>query len=126
MKKTIIATTMLLASISQADIIKCVFTEPFVNTTYSTSQSSLTYDSAGAGKKVIKNVSLQIKGAGLIDLVSKDGKVLQSLSITGKGSDGMSDRIFPYEVKDNSMVTGANGGIGGCESNYLKAKEGQN
>ncbi len=119
MRKTIIATTLLLASISQADIIKCSFTEPFINTTYSTSKSTLTYEGADMKTNVVKNVSLQIKSAGVFELVSKKGKVLQTLELNNKGSNGMSDAVYPYHAKDNSI-----GIFGGCESNYLKAKGG--
>lgn len=119
MRKTIIATTLLLTSISQADIIKCSFTEPFINTTYSTSKSTLTYEGADMKTNVVKNVSLQIKSAGVFELVSKEGKVLQTLELNNKGSNGMSDAVYPYDAKDNSI-----GIFGGCESNYLKAKGG--
>lgn len=125
MKKTIIAITLLLASISQADIIKCSFTEPFINTTYSTSKSELSYEGADLKKFSVKNVSFQIKSAGVFELVSKDGKVLQTLTLNNQGSNGMSDTIYPFEVKDNSSVMTANGGFGGCSSNYLKSNEGK-
>lgn len=123
MKKIIIAGTLLLASISQADIIKCSFTEPFVDSTYSMTQSTLSYHSvAPEFNKVIKNVSFQIKSAGVFEL-KKDGKVLQTLTLSGKGSDGMSDNTYPYEVADSSMPQYANSGNGGCTSNNLKAKD---
>jgi hypothetical protein len=126
MKKLFIAVTFISVA-SHADIIKCSFTEPFVDSTYSMAQQSLTYRTPGAdGKmqvKVIKNVSFQIKDAGKFEIVAKDGKVIQSLELNNKGSDGMSNIVFPYEVKDNSMITGANGGWGGCSSNQLKRSE---
>lgn len=127
MKKAILSASLLLASISQADIIKCTFTEPFVNSEYSTSQSTLTYTGQEMKTVVIKNVSLQIKGAGSFELVGKDKKVLQALELTYKGSNGMSNTIYPYEVKDTGLLSaqGANGGYGGCVSNYLKSKEGE-
>ena len=120
MKKIIITTLLLIASVSQSDIIKCTFTEPFINTIYSTSQSTLTYSGYDI-KKVIKNVSFQIKSAGVFELV-KDGQVLQTLTLNHNGSDGMSDTIYPYEVKDNSPFMTANLGYGGCSSNQLKSK----
>lgn len=123
MKKTIVATTLLLASISQADIIKCSFTEPFVNTTYSTSKSELTYTGAYMKKFSIKNVSFQIKSAGIFELVAKDGKVLQTLTLNNQGSNGMSDTIYPFEVKDNTTILTANLGFGGCTSNHLKSNK---
>jgi len=122
MKKLIISSVTLLSlNAAHADIIKCVFTEPFVNTTYSMTQSTLTSDNESEQKvQTIKNVSFQIKSAGVFELVSKDGKVLQTLILNNQGSDGMSDNIFPYEVQDSTLATGANSGIGGCYSNSLK------
>ena len=124
MKKTLAALTLITASISNADIIKCIFTEPFVNSTYSTTQSTLTYKDYENKTKVIKGVSFQIKAAGAFELV-KNGKVLQSLTLSQKGSDGMSDKVYPYEVMDTDLDMMANGGHGGCSSNYLKATEEQ-
>lgn len=116
--KKLFMTSLLLTSISQADIIRCNFTEPFVNSVYSMTQSTLSYDSAEGKKQVIKNVSFQIKSAGVFELVAKDGRILQTLKLTHQGSDGMSDRLYPYDVKDNSPIT--HQGYGGCSSNYLK------
>ena len=117
MKKLLIA-SLLLTSISQADVIRCNFTEPFVNSVYSMTQSTLSYESAEGEKQTIKNVSFQIKGAGVFELVAKNGTVLQTLKLNYKGSDGMSDRLYPYHAKDNSLIT--HQGYGGCSSNYLK------
>lgn len=113
---------LLLSSISHADIIKCNFTEPFVTTTYSTTQSTLTYDDASTGKSVIQNVSFQIKGPGAFELVNSKGQVLQTLTLNNQGSDGMSNNLYPYEVRDNKISRFANGGVGGCSSNHLKTK----
>ncbi|MEZ0390859.1 MAG: hypothetical protein ACAH59_01495 [Pseudobdellovibrionaceae bacterium] len=122
MKKTIIAGLLLGTSISQADIIRCNFTEPFVQSTYSMTKSTLTYQEALGEKKVIRNVSFQIKDAGIFELVGKHGKILQTLKLNKQGSDGMSDNVYPYEVKDTGFDMMANNGIGGCSSNYLKTE----
>jgi uncharacterized membrane protein len=127
MNKLFIASAITFISIaSQADIIKCSFTEPFVESTYSMAQQSLTYRTPGDdGKmqtKTIKNVSFQIKDAGKFEIVTKDGKVIQKLELNNRGSDGMSDNTYPYEVQDSSMMTSANSGWGGCSSNALKVK----
>lgn len=126
--KTLLTTTALLlaASVSQADIIKCSFTEPFINTVYSTTQSTLTISGFDIQKQVIKNVSFQIKGPGSFDLIDNKGKVLQKLTLNFAGSDGMSDNVYPYEVQDFSMHSYANGGYGGCSSNFLKTKNSDN
>jgi uncharacterized membrane protein len=123
MKTHLIASLSLLSSVSQADVIKCTFTEPFIDSTYSMTQSTLTYKDVDGKSTVMKNVSFQIKSAGEFLLLSKSGKVLQALSLDHKGSNGMSDTVYPYSVKDNSPSMSANGGYGGCVSNYLKAKD---
>ncbi len=117
MKKVFLSAGILFAmNTAHADIIKCVFTEPFWSTTYSTTQSTLTYtDHMENTTQVIRNVSLQIKGAGIFELVSKDGQVLQKLNLNNNGSDGMSDNVYPYEVRDLSHNI-----VGGCSSNHLK------
>ena len=102
MKKIFFTSALLFASISQADIIKCSFTEPFISSTYSTTQSTLTYVGFDLNK-VIKNVSFQIKSAGVFELVSH-GKVIQTLTLNHQGSNGMSDTIYPFEVKDQSWL----------------------
>lgn len=117
MKQLLLALAITAPITASADIIKCVFTEPFVSSTYSMSQSSLTYVDFEGKTEVIKSVSFQIREAGVFELV-KDGKVIQTLKLNNQGSDGMSDMIYPYDVKDNTATTG--NGYGGCESNYLK------
>lgn len=123
MKNLLVLSLVSAASIAQADVIKCTFTEPFVDSTYSMTQSTLTYKSFEQKDVVIKNVSFQIKSAGVFELVSKQGKVLQTLTLNHQGSNGMSDTIYPYDVKDESQVMMANSGFGGCTSNHLKAVE---
>lgn len=121
MKKILLASTFLLASVSHADVIKCTFTEPFISTTYSMAQQTLTVAVAGETSTIIKNVSFQIKGSGSFQLVAKDGSVLQTLTLNNKGSDGMSDINYPYDVKyGNSKLHAI---YGGCVSNYLKSKQ---
>src|SRR4051812_5661138 len=112
--KTFILTAIFLTAIqSQADIISCSFTEPFFNTTYSMAQQSLTITGFDeSGPQVIKNVSFQIKGPAQFELVAKDGKILQKLDLNFKGSNGMSDHEYPYDVQ---WTTDANTTLfGGC------------
>lgn len=121
---SIIGATALISLSAQADIIKCSFTEPFINTEYSTTQSTLTIINGPLEEtEVIKNVSFQIKSAGEFELVSKEGKVLQRLFLNFKGSDGMSDNIYPYDVQDYKWTGDSKHALyGGCSSNYLKTK----
>lgn len=120
MKQLLLALAIVAPITASADIIKCTFTEPFVSSTYSMTKSTLTYESIDGTEEEIERVSFQIKSAGVFELVSKDGEVLQRLELNNQGSDGMSDRTYPFDVKDNSSIT--NAGRGGCQSNSLKAK----
>lgn len=124
-KKAVVVSLLSFASIgAKADIIKCSFTEPFITTTYSMTQSTLTVkDDAGEKETVVKDVSFQIKSAGVFELVSKDGKVLQKLILNNNGSDGMSENIYPYEVQDYLWTGDSKQALfGGCSSNALKVK----
>jgi len=121
--KTLSVLILGLSSISKADVIKCNFTEPFINTTYSMAQQTLKIESAGEPTRTIKNVSFQIKGPGLFELQDKNKKVLQSLTLNNNGSDGMSDKVYPFEVTFAELKNMANSGLGGCESNFLKGTE---
>jgi uncharacterized membrane protein len=118
----------LLSSVyAQADIITCNFTEPFLVATYSMTQSQLTIKDYSDNKvSVTKNVSFQIKGPGEFELWDNKKNVVMTLSLNGEGSDGMSDSIYPYSAKMSDMVGFANGGFGGCSSQFLKTKVEQN
>jgi uncharacterized membrane protein len=123
LSKITAAVLALSAFSAQADIIKCHFTEPFYTTTYSMVQQSLSIKNDAENKtQVIKNVSFQIMGAGKFELRTKKGVVIQEITLDNQGSDGMSDIEYPYSVKWNDILNGANNGIGGCSSNYQKAK----
>ncbi len=122
MRKLAMSTVLLLASITYADIINCVFTEPFVTSIYSMNRSTLTYLDSENKKKVLNNVSFQIKAAGVFELV-KDGKVLQILLLNNQGSDGMSDMVYPYDVEDFSQEKLPNKSRGGCSSNFQSSHD---
>jgi len=125
MTKKIMASIFLFSSVSQADVIKCSFGEPSVETTYSMVQSTLTSKDSDGKVRIVKNVSFQIKAPGVFELVASNGKILQKLFLNYKGSDGVdgdTERIYPYEVVDSSLLRSANKGIGGCVSNSLKLK----
>lgn len=128
MKKSILASVLVysFAMVAHADIIKCDFTEPFLDVQYSTTTNELTVSAfMGGGKDkdvvtVTKNVSFQIKSAGQFELLSKDKKVIMTLELNNKGSNGMSDTIYPFDA--TIMDTGEQKSLqGGCESNYLRA-----
>lgn len=108
------------SSPSFADIIKCSFTEPFAATTYSMAQQSLRIQTP-SGTKVLRNVSFQIMGPARFNIVANNGRILQRLALTFRGSDGMSDRVYPYEATFTPSSRGPQYNPGGCSSNYLPA-----
>lgn len=108
-----IAASLLITS-AQADIIKCSFTEPFVNFEYSMTQSSMKISGADFATYTVKNISFQIKDAGRFELFDKNNNVVARLYLDNNGSDGMSDYVYPYTAEWDGL-------IGGCTSNF-KAK----
>ena len=119
MRKLALALAFVVPAAASADIIKCMFTEPFMTTTYSMVKQSLTIeDNVMNTKQVIRNVSFQIKGPAQFELWSKNKTILQKLDLNFTGSDGMSDTTYPYSVQ------WLNKGLhGGCTSNFLHASE---
>ena len=121
MGKLILSTCVFFGSVAaDAEVIKCYFTEPFVVSIFSTEHSTLSYREASMGiVQTIENVSFRIRDAGFFELVDEEGKILQTLTLNHNGSDGMSDDVYPFEVKDeNSAMTGGSN-YGGCTSSLL-------
>ena len=112
-----------LSQMCLADSIVCSFTEPFVTSTYNIEDSTLTYSEDGNGNMTFTNVTFEIKAPGEFSLVGSDGKLLQALYLNNKGSNGMSDTIYPYEVRDYSPIFALKGNYGGCVSNHLPSQE---
>lgn len=91
---------------SQAEVIDCGFTEPFVSFSYNTATETLVEHEAVMDKKrTMKNVSFQIKYAGTFLLKSK-GKLVAELKLNNQGTDGMSDAIYPYQATYYGSVAG--------------------
>lgn len=107
------------ANRAAADVIKCVFTEPFITTIYSTTQNTLTVEENSEKRtEVVGGISLQFIAPGVFELWAQDKRPLQRLELNFGGSDGMSDNLYPYAVhwiaKDLR---------GGCTSNQLPMKK---
>lgn len=103
----------------KAESFKCHFTEPFFTVKYSTDTKKMEQINDIEKKRVVhRNVEFKIESAGVFLLIDQKGKELARLTLSGKGSDGMSENIYPYEVK-YALLGGANNGIGACESTML-------
>lgn len=112
--------SLLVAAQSEAEFIKCFFTEPFVESFYDLDTSILIYRNLDSSSDTYKNVAFHIQGPGDFLLKTEEGQVLQELKLNFNGSDGMSDDIYPYDVRDYTKLTRP--GFGGCESSRLKRK----
>lgn len=80
---------------ARAQSISCVYTEPFVNTVFNPlGRTVLVTRALEAGSEKIR-VSVR-KGVADIELMNRRRVFRQTMVRDGKGSDGMSDTIFPY------------------------------
>ena len=110
----------MIAANSQAGELRCSFTEPFFSIVFDSATGKVTELSADVTDpdtgKPIPNV-LAESGARLVraadDAMSfrlvKGDETILDLKLTGNGSDGMSDNLFPFEA-----MRGSNDG--GCET----------
>lgn len=116
MKRLALAAVMAaLPTMASADVIRCSFTEPFLSMTYSMTQSSIEIVTPD-GNETVPSVSFQILGPGQFALWDKDEAPLVTLNLDYRGSDGMSDTIFPFSA---IRPYGDDGQHGGCWSNHL-------
>jgi hypothetical protein len=108
------------AGSSRADVIRCVFTEPFITTVYNTNQSTLTiFHDVEKREDAPVFLSFQIIKPGVFELWDSKNQVIQRLELSFQGSDGMSDQLYPYDVEWLPLKL-----RGGCTSNHL-AKRGE-
>lgn len=117
MKSLLLVPMTLLAPLAQADIIVCNQTEPFITETFNTDKGTAHVDQAGQPLLVEAGLQFVIKAKGKFEIRNADGTLRRTLLLNYKGSDGMSDRVYPYDAGP-----GVNGPIG-CESTELKAKD---
>jgi hypothetical protein len=104
--KSLVLAFAFLSSVAQAESVRqtftCTFTEPFITTVYETLDMSLTiyepFTTNNAPPQRIENVRIKDLGGNKIALVTKTGQALQYLERNFKGSDGMSDKVYPFEV----------------------------
>src|SRR2546423_6960169 len=92
--------SLLLCDIAKADVIICSFTEPFMATAYDTSlnRMTVTYD-VEKRQTIHDRVSMRQISPGTFEFRNASGQVLQRVKRSCRGSDGMSDRKYPYEAE---------------------------
>ncbi len=81
----------------RAETLTCVYTEPFVNTVYKTGGRRLTLTQAVEKEVHQFRVSARIRPAD-IELTNRPQALRQTMVRDGKGSDGMSDTVFPWSA----------------------------
>jgi uncharacterized membrane protein len=105
-----------LTSGGQAGTVTCIFTEPFITTIYNTDRQilSLTY---GVGRRPerLRNISLKVTRPGVLELRNTKRELILRLERSFRGSDGMSDRVYPYEAHWITKKL-----YGGCTSKNLR------
>ncbi|MBT9288972.1 hypothetical protein [Prosthecodimorpha staleyi] len=100
---------------AEAGAIRCLFTEPSAVMVWRPAARTLAIedpvtDYPKVRRDVVRGVTAQRRPAGRIDLVAPDGRVLLRLRRDGRGSDGMSDRRYPY----SAVMPRAQNRDGGC------------
>ncbi len=122
MNKFILASTILLASFAaQAEMkLSCDFTEPFWDVSYDSTTSKLIINKLLEGTVIYKNASVVKTGETLFEIRSQENVILMKLDLNGKGSNGMSDTIYPFDA-ELIDEDGQRSLWGGCESDQLQA-----
>jgi hypothetical protein len=127
MRRWAVAVAMgLLAGEGHAGVLHCSFTEPFFTITFDSRTGKviwLSHDVADpdTGKPIpqvlAEGARLQLvnpDGDGLTFRVETDAQYILQLRLTGEGSDGMSESIFPFEATYGGYT-------GGCETEKYPA-----
>jgi len=82
-----------------AKVITCSFTEPFIRTFYDPAKRTLTlvYDAEKKRREVVTGIRSRTASPKVIELRNEKQDVIQRLELNNQGSDGMSDKTYPYE-----------------------------
>lgn len=97
------------------EIYTCVFTEPFFNFSYNSDTGELRKSTPKVPMHVETNVHMSADDDGKLLLTDRHGTLLYTLEFK-PGSNGMSNRVYPYEGVTKTTVNGPAGQIGGCYS----------
>jgi hypothetical protein len=111
-----------LAHPAAAETFTCSFTEPWIKLTYSTATRTVVSEDAPPARRTVlaRNVSLRRDGRNALLWVSARGAVIARLELTGHGTDGMSETLYPYSIK--TTLVRFNSGGGGCATSLLRTR----
>ena len=110
-----LAAMLFCAAPASARVITCSFTEPFVRTFYDPARKILTIvQDVERRKQVQRGVTAKNVSKAILELRNNKGEIVQRLEHSFQGSDGMSDKSYPYAVqwtpRDPNMPETLNGG----------------
>jgi uncharacterized membrane protein len=88
---------VLTPALAQAETLTCIYTEPFVNTVYKSGGRQLTLTRAMEKEVRRFRVSARVHPAD-IELANRRMALRQTMVRDGKGSDGMSDTVYPWSA----------------------------
>lgn len=119
---------------ASVDTFHCVFTEPFVNFRYSEADQKLAISTPETLTELPNGTTQDVPLMELdVRMVKKeDGKLLlvdsndvlrYTLTLTNKGSDGMSDAVYPYDIQSETGLHTQYGQIGACYTDALPRTE---
>jgi hypothetical protein len=136
MKRTILAAALplvLVASAAEAGTLRCSFTEPWFTIEFDSATGKVTYvspdevdEATGQPKPRVIAEGARVRRPGAWHdvpklVLEKPGKspgdpyvAIVEMSVTGQGSDGMSDLTFPFEGKYEQWA-------GGCDTEKAPA-----
>ncbi len=130
LKKMLTLAVLFSATTSMAVEVTCQFTEPFVTVKYDIEKKQMQVAAEYFENiPVIENLDLKMVSFDRFDVVDASGSTSLQIIPDGKGSDGMSDRVFPYSavltlpnlnVKDLHLEGPLHGG---CETELRRATE---
>ena len=90
---TALSTGVFAPALAQAETLTCIYTEPFVNTVYKSGARQLTL--TRAMEKEVRRFRVHPAD---IDLANRRLAFRQTMVRDGKGSDGMSDTVYPWSA----------------------------
>lgn len=113
----ILGAAVLCAAAAPTSLVTCSFTEPFVRTVYDAHRRTLTATFDVAKRAVVqRNMTTRVVSPTVFEVLSENQQVIQHLELSHHGSDGMSDRTYPYEAQwtphDDTLPDTL---VGGCE-----------
>ncbi len=111
-------------AMGQSKTYTCSFTEPFVRTVFDTHAGTMiVIHDVEKRRETLRGLSVSKVDGETVEVRGAGKKAIQRLARSYNGTDGMSDRVYPYEVIWTPGRRSLPATLyGGCESDTEKAK----